>query len=186
MGHVRKLRRSLPVGAAALALAGAALVAAPSSASSAPTAEHHAKRCVTLDLTDKITRWYPSEAVTSPVDVPVGFMTIWFGQAQSNDDPSVVSLGVNGVLDIIAVDASTGTVTGYLTELFQFPDGGIRYSGAYNRTAAVAQQWITSDATGISGAYAGMSGKVHWRIISVTDPAIPVEEHVFMCSRGSD
>jgi hypothetical protein len=182
MGHDRKLRRLVPVGAAALAVGGATIFAAPSSAAGTQAAKDDGKRCATLNLTDKITKWLPNEAVGSPVNVPVGFMTVWFGQAQSNDDPSLATLGVNGVLDIIAVDASTKTVTGYLTELLQFSDGGIRYSGAYNRTAAIAQQWITSDVIGISGVYAGMSGKVHWRITSVTDPAIPVEEHVFMCT----
>lgn len=187
MGHDRKLRRLLPVGAAALAVGGAALFAAPSSASStSAAAKDDAKRCVTLNLIDRLVKWFPSEAVPSPVDVPVGFQTIWFSQVHSSDDPSLVALGANGVLDIIDVNTASGAVTGYFTELFQFPAGGFKYSGSYNRTAAVHLQWITSQVTGFSGAYVGMSGEVHWRITSLTDPAIPVEEHVFMCAHDED
>lgn len=188
MSPNKKLRRLLlPIGAAALVAGGMAVIgAAPSTAATqntaaatARTAKSETSRTVTLNLVDRLTKWYPSETA-SPTDPPIGYMTVWFGSIQNADDAAQAPAPASGNLAIVGKDASTGATTAHMSELIQFSDGAIRYDGLYNRTDAIAQKWITVRAVGVSGRYAGLSGTVHWRITSITDPAIPVEEHVVL------
>ena len=180
MSPKSKLSRLLPLGATAAAV-GCMVLTGATPTTAAPRATTSATpQVVTLNLVDRLTKFYANETPPSLLDVPVGFMTIWFGQIQNADDPSQPPAGATGNLDIIAKDATTGDATGYMNEQIHFADGSIRYSGSYNRTDATQQKWITISAQGVSGRYRGMHGLVHWRITSVTDPTIPVEEHVVL------
>jgi hypothetical protein len=170
--------------ACAVPLAATALLVGviPASASAPQSSAHDAKAlsaegCTDLNLIDRIANFYTNMNI-SPASVPVGFKSAYFDQLY--DSTGTVVGSAVGTLDITH-QLANGDESEYLTDQFQFPDGTLVTTGAFDRTDVIAKQWQRAPIGGTSGRYLGMFGTWNWRIISTTAPGIPVQEEFVLC-----
>ncbi|MDN3358537.1 hypothetical protein [Actinomadura sp. DC4] len=155
--------------------AGGALAVTPS----AQAQEH--RRCVRLHLIEHTTSWYGNEQVP-PGQAPPGFMAIYFGDMYDADSNALLghSAGTN---DLMYTRASDGATIQNVDEQIHLSDGSIAGSGSMSRQDVIAQKWVSEPVKGTSGRYAGLSGTWTWRLISITDPQVPVDEKFVLCGR---
>jgi hypothetical protein len=157
-------------------MASGAVTAMASSGQPEKTSDH--KGCVRFHIIERMTRWHGNMDVP-PDKAPPGYMAIYFSDlfdATSNKQVGR-SAGTNDLMD----KKPDGTIMQYVSEQLHFSDGSVIGSGPMSRNDVIAQKWVSTPIKGTSGKYQGMVGRWTWRIMSLTDPAVPVDEKIVLC-----
>jgi allene oxide cyclase-like protein len=174
MGLGKRTRRRLLI--AGVAISGAAVGVIPASAATGKAATDH--HCVHLTLIEPTIRIYLNAPVDPTVGVVVGTQVAYFDPLL---DTSGHQIGQSvGMVDIL-YRASNGHLIQDIDENLQLPGGTLLTTGTYDRVQGLSGAWETAPLTGLSGAYAGMSGTWTWRVTSHVAP-FPVQEELSLCT----
>jgi hypothetical protein len=164
-------KKPVAIGAAlAACVTVVALRATPVNADESHAAPAKAKRhCVRYHLTEVMNTVKTNG--TPGIDVPAGFEAIWlddmftYGSTDAADKVGTAT----GNMDIIEERSSDGHDIEYQYELFHFQDGVFTAQSAFDRMDVINGTWITQPVTGLTGRYAGWTGKWTWRAVPAAD-----------------
>lgn len=138
--------------------------------------------CIVLNMIERTPRWYGNKKV-DPRNVPVGFKAIYFDDVYDSAGHKKIG-DAAGVNHAIGKRPSDGHMVQYVTQQFQLPDGDLVAEGAMDRSAVIAQHWVSTRIKGLTGRYVGMSGTWSWRLTDLTQPQMPLEEKIVLCRLG--
>lgn len=179
-------RRSLLIGAtavAAIAVCAAPAYATAHSTKVQTTKQGDERRCVRLDFIDSLQKTDTNQPTTPPQDEGVGYQSTWLSTDKgTSSDPTLTGVGA-GSLDLIADTPGQSGGIAWIDEVFQLSGGAFHTYGTYNRPAALAGQWVTMPAVGISGIYAGLAGVMRWTVSD--SPPYPTHAIAVMCAGPS-
>ena len=181
-------RLGLLAGSVAMAVGCASLAGCGGTPAGASTPQLGAaakgKDCIHLHFFENTTAYYRGNSATGVGAVGSYHDRLWASSAFAKQ----IGAGM-GTFAVTSQDSVSGDLIEYSTEQDQFAGGSFVISDYFDRTLMLAGHWVGgTDGAGMyvkgtSGRYLGMTGKVVWRILSLTKTGVPTELKYVLCGK---